>query len=381
MKPDEFMNQKYGLSENPFLDRIAREIWLETWVDRKEELGKWKKIILDSALVEKNYIVFIIGDYGRGKTLSLLKVTDEAKQYNTILPVYLNFKEEQRTKNPGLDFMFRIFRGIDFRELGRKGTNRELKNALDSISDDLDEVRNVLAKTYLGNGEEKKLALYFLRGEIKPTRADLRKLGVIRKIEDVDIAKEYLAGLLGFIKGRGFSTLLLAIDEFEYLFSLVTKPQRSIYLALLRGLYDFPVGMNRNVGDIAKMTFFIAISEDGRRRLKDMEKEERSGGGPIQPLLRRVDAETSLKPFDKNETKELVVKRLRFNRIKGKYQNRPLIPFKEDFVKFIYEITRGEPADIITKCAHVLDAGLEKGVSLLDKNFAKKALRERGGNS
>lgn len=94
--------------------------------------------------------------------------------------------------------------------------------------------------------------------------------------------------MLCFIKNLGYKSLLLAIDEFEYLFSLVSKSQYSIYLALLRGLYDFPIGLNINSNKVANMVFFIAISEDGWTKLKDLEKREISQGGPIIPLLERV---------------------------------------------------------------------------------------------
>lgn len=377
MKPDKFIEEKYGLKGNPFLDDIARGIWLKTWVNREEELKEWGKVISDAVSSTKNYIVFITGSYGRGKTLSLLKIIDEAKKYDAILPKYLTFKGEQKPKNPGLDFIFRIFKSMDFEKLKVTRNETELGKAIEYLPADLEEVKVILRKIYLGEKDEQKLALYFLKGEIKPTQAQLKKLEVIRKVEDIDIAKEYLAGILGFMKGLGFSTLLLAIDEFEYLFSLVPKPQQDIYLALLRGLYDFSFE-SKDVGDIANMAFFIAISEDGWRNLKEMEKKEISSGGPIQPLLDRVDAETVLTAFDKHQTRELVEKRLRFNRIKGKYEQEPLIPFTNDFIEFLYDKTNGEPRAIITRCSHVLDVGLEKGIALLDKNFAQKALEERG---
>jgi len=377
MKPDKFIEEKYGLKGNPFLDVVAREIWLNTWVNREEELKEWGKIISDAVSSTKNYIVFIIGSYGRGKTLSLLKIIDEAKKYDAILPNYLTFKEEQKPKNPGLDFIFRIFKSMDFEKLKVTRSETELEKAIEYLPSDLEEVKTVLRKIYLGESNEGKLALYFLKGEIKPTQSQLKKLEVIRKIEDVDIAKEYLAGVLGFIKSLGFSTLLLAVDEFEYLFSLVPKSQQNIYLALLRGLYDFSLG-SRGVGDIANMALFIAISEDGRRNLNEMEKKEIYSGGPIHPLLDRIDSETVLTVFDKHQTRELIEKRLRFNRIEGKYEQEPLIPFTNDFIEFLYDKTNGEPRAIIARCSHVLDVGLEKGVALLDKIFAQKALEERG---
>ena len=377
MKVERFSEEKYGLKGNPFLDDIAREEWLKTWVNREEQLEEWTKIIFNAISSTKNYIAFVIGDYGRGKSLSLLKIIDESKKHKEILPVYLNFKGEEKSK-PGLDFMFRIFKSINFDDTRKDNKKNDLENAIESLPDDLDEAKIILKKIYLGE-EERKLALYFLRGELKPTQSQLKKLEVLRKIDSVDIAKEYLSGFLGFIKKLGYSTLLLAVDEFEYLFSLVPKTQQSIYLALLRGLYDFPLGVSKKVNDIANMAFFIATSESsGWYRLEEMGKKEASTGGPIEPLLDRVDAKTILGVFDKEQTRKLIESRLRYNRIKGKYEDKPLIPFTDDFVEFIHEETGGLPRKIIVRCGHVLDVGLAERISLLDKEFARKALEERG---
>ena len=377
MKVERFSEEKYGLKGNPFLDDIAREEWLKTWVNREEQLEEWTKIISNAISSTKNYIAFVIGDYGRGKSLSLLKIIDESKKHKEILPVYLNFKGEEKSK-PGLDFMFRIFKSINFDDTRKDNKKNDLENAIESLPDDLDEAKTILKKIYFGE-EERKLALYFLRGELKPTQSQLKKLEVLRKIDSVDIAKEYLSGFLGFIKKLGYSTLLLAVDEFEYLFSLVPKTQQSIYLALLRGLYDFPLGVSKKVNDIANMAFFIATSESsGWYRLEEMVKKEASTGGPIEPLLDRVDAKTILGVFDKKQTRKLIERRLSYNRIKGKYGDKPLIPFTDDFVEFIHEKTGGLPRAIIVRCGHVLDVGLAERISLLDKEFARKALEERG---
>lgn len=130
-------------------------------------------------------------------------------------------------------------------------------------------------------------------------------------------------------------------------------------------------------GDLANMVFFIAVSEDGYRRLNELEKQERSQGGPIQPLMDRVTAVIVLTAFSRQDTELLVQNRLSYDRIKGKFEDRPLIPFTEDFIDFIHQRTRGELRDIIKLCSQVLDVGLEKGVTQLDAAFAQKALEER----
>jgi len=397
-----FIQEKYGLKDEKevletFRVDVSRKKQLKWWINREEELKKWRKVIKESIKLNKNYIVFIIGSYGRGKTLSLYKLIDEAESHKEIYPVYLNFKGEEKSK-AGLDFIFRIFRNVNFFKLRNSKTDEEVKYAIENLPETFEEPKNVFNKIYFtenNNSQQKlftkktqvqieknklvsRLALSFIRGEIKPTTLQLNQLGIIRKIENIDIAKEYFAALLCFMKNLGYKALLLAVDEFEYLFSLVPKSQHSIYIALLRGLYDFPSGIDIEPENIANIVFFIAVSEDGWTSLKEMEKREISVGGPTVALLDRIDPPTVLRAFNKVQTRELIIKRLKYNRIAGKFEDKPLIPFTEDFVDFIYEKTRGEPRAIITRCGHVLDAGLAKRVPLLTREFAQEVLKERG---
>jgi hypothetical protein len=229
------------------------------------------------------------------------------------------------------------------------------------------------------NEDEKRIAVPFVRGEITATQRQLKLLEVVRKIDNVDLAKEYLIGILYFLKISGFSTLVVAVDEFEYLFSLVSKSDQSIYLALLRGLYDLPIQVPDKLKNrTANMVLFIGISESGMQRLTELENIEKSTGGPINPLMRRITDKVLLNPLKKDYVRKLIEKRLSLNRVKGMYEKEPLIPFTEDYVDYIYKITGGRPSDIIVRCDHVLDVGLERRISKLTAEFAKEVFKERG---
>jgi len=389
---DRFLREKYGLKETVIEDfsrKKADREDLKFWTDREEEVKDWISILEKSIKIQENFIAFIIGSYGRGKTLSLLKIIDEAeKNYvDSIFPVYLSFLGEEKPSKPGLDFIFRIFKSIDFDKLVRNRKYNDITEAINKIPESFNESKNLFKVIYkkqlflqkpATKDENAKMALYFLRGEIKPTASQLKKLGIMRKIENIDIAKEYLAAILCFMKNLGYKALLLSIDEFEYLFSLVSKSQYSIYLALLRGLYDFPMGLDISSDTLANMVLFIGISEDGWSKLQEIEKKEISEGGPTQPLMRRVDLKTTLLNFDKKNTEKLIKKILSYNRIAKKFEKNPLIPFTKDFVDYIYELTEGLPSAVKVRCAQVLDAGIADRVSLLTKEYAQKVLEERG---
>jgi len=371
-----FMEEEYGLRESPFKRRVATDQELPTWVDREEELRRWTKVLEDSVKnPHTNFLVFIIGDYGTGKTLSLFKISNEAKKFERIYPIYLNLISEQRPKNPGLDFLQRIFREIKFEAI------RVKTDDLNYLKKFFPEPATIFETIYFSNDEEiKRLCLTFLRGEIKPTQSQLRTMRVLRKIDDVEIAKEYLKATLYLLNCSGLSTLVVTIDEFEYLFSLVPKPSQSIYLALFRELVDLHKSIEEEElrGKIANIAFFVGISEHGWGKLKELEKIETSTGGPIIPLMERVNDVVTLGPLNKEYSKALIERRLSFNRVKGTYEQDPLIPFTQDFVDYIYKLTQGNPRDIIVRCEYVLDAGIERRVRRLTAEFAREVFKEKG---
>lgn len=397
LEEEKFIISKYGLRQsalNAFSDKVARPEHLIWWTDRVDEIKQWHQIIEKASKTKNNYLSFIIGSYGRGKTLSLLKIDEEAERYPHIIHVFLNLKGEEKS-TPGLDLLFRIFRSIDFYGIVKKIEPKDLNEIIASIPDSFKDLKNTLKAIYFGKVDAfqtsmfsdvvalkeqpiSEIALNFIKGYITPNPTQLKEIGVIRKIDKVDIAKEYLAGLLLFFKRIGYSTFVITIDEVEALFSLVTKSQQSIYIALLRSLYDFPMGTPINKEEIANMVLFLGISESGWSSLEEMKNKEQSVGGPTVPLIERVDNSTFLGVFNKEQTRELIEKRLKYNRSDDKFEEQPLIPFTEDFVIYVHEITGGEPRQILVRCGHVIDAGIAEKVTKLDKKFALKVLKERG---
>nr|WP_320161400.1 BREX system ATP-binding domain-containing protein [uncultured Methanoregula sp.] len=396
---NDFIIENYHLKNktevlNTFLKRIPAERSLIWWVDREKDLKSWNKILNDSRELNKSYITFIIGSYGRGKTLSLYKIHEEAEKYPELFPISLNFLGEEKSTG-GLDFVFRIFRNINFDKLVEGKDPKTIKNAIEKIPDEFSDSRSILRAIYQENlfkewlidenthktksssqrSPKSQKALLFLQGEVKLTPADVKTLGIQRKIDKIDNAKKYLAGLLIFIKNIGYNSLILTIDEFEYLFSLVPLNQRSIYIALLRGLYDLPSELRIDSTKIANLVFFIAVSEDGWVTLKNLSDKEVLYGGPTVPFMDRVDLYSTLGTFNKKNTSDLISERLKHNR-DGTHLNEPLIPFTDDFVEYIFKNTRGEPRDIITQCGRVLDTGIAQRIPKLTKKFAQEVLEQ-----
>ena len=97
----------------------------------------------------------------------------------------------------------------------------------------------------------------------------------------------------------------------------------------------------------------------------------------MNPFLRRIVTPTTLKRLTPDEAKKLIELRLSKQRT-GSKPYKPLIPFTETFVKFIYELSNGVPHFVVSYCHEILRKGLEESVPLLTKDYAKKVLREVG---
>jgi hypothetical protein len=363
---NKFEQEKYYLERNPFTGYRATRDDLKFWVDRKEEIEKWKKVIRESLNnPNNNYISFIVGDYGVGKSLSIYKIEEICKEYSDVFPLEFTFLGEEKLKNPGINFIQRIFKFVNFEEIKLK------EDQIRKLCSFSKEVCNIYQKIFFGDSEIKDITLSFLRGQLVPNQSQLKKLEISRKINDIDIAKEYFKGFLYLLKVAGYSTLVFIIDEFEYLFSLVPKAQRDIYFALIRGLYDLQPKIKDEA--IANMVFFLGVSKEEFRKLE----ERKEIGGPVVPFLRRTYSVNELVPLKKVDVKELIELKLKYNRVQKRFERDLLIPYTEDFVDFIWKNTGGKPGDIIKKCGHVLDIGLKYRVSKLTKKFAIEALNER----
>lgn len=363
-----YLEQLYDLSENPFAS------WTDPTVDmagRQEEGTKWTQAIEMRKGGRANAIHFIVGDYGLGKTLSLYKITQQYADDPEVLAIFMKMLPEDKVRNFGVDFIQRIFRRIPDKVF----ECFDVKD-IDALRQVYPEPATIFEKILFGVRD----ARLFLRGEVSFTTTQLPKLGVRRRIDRTDIAQEYLLGFLFLIKRLRFGTLLVAVDEVEYVFSQMRGANISLVFNTLRALYDLldSPAASELPSPPANMIFFLAISAAGWSRLNDLSRREQTEGGPFQALMRRFGKTIVLNPLDKAETRELIEVRLRRNRVTGKYENQPLIPYDESFVKYVFELSLGNPGEIVKYCDYALEEGLREKAKLLDRSFAERAFVAHG---
>lgn len=368
MSAQPYLEKVYKLKVNPFESRTDPTVDM---AGRQQEKAAWIRAVERRRGRGANAIHFIVGDYGSGKTLSLHKITQQYANDSEIMAVFMKMLPEDKVSRFGVDFIQRVFREVPIEVLKR--FDRQ----------DIDVLREVYpdpAKIFERISFDDDEARLFLQGEVSFTAAQMSKLGVRRKIDKTHIAEEYLLGFLFLVKRIGISTLLLAVDEVEYVFSQMRGANISLVFNTLRALYDLldTPSARQLPSPPANMIFFLGISSAGWTKLNDLGQREQTEGGPFQPLMRRFGKIIELSPLNEAETRELIERRLRRNRVTGEYEDQPLIPYDESFVEYVSGLSLGNPGEVVKYCDYALEEGLREKAKLLDKDFAEKAFIAHG---
>lgn len=360
-----YLEQIYKLRRNPFASRVDPNVDM---AGRRKEETEWTIAIDRFIGSDANAIHFIVGDYGSGKTLSLYKIVEQYKENTHVLPVFMKMLPEDKIPKFGVDFIQRIFRQVQA-DIYRRF---DLKNI--EILENVYPEPAIIFRRIVLRGDD---AIEFIRGQRSFSITELTKMGVRHKIDRTDIAKDYLLSFLFLLKSIEIFTLLLAVDETEYVFSQMRGKDIALVFNALRAFYDL-TAIHKLPTSTANMIFFFGISTAGWEYLKNLERREQTQPGPIQPLMRRFGEHIELGPLNIDETRELIEKRLRTNRVTGKYNSQPLIPYDETFVEYVFELSLGNPGEIVKYSDYALEEGLKEKAKFLNKNFAEKAFVAHG---
>lgn len=364
-----FLRSKYRLKKDPFDSRVDLTAPM---ANRQEACEKWTQVVERRKGLTGSSLNFIVGDYGLGKSYTLYQIGEQFRRDKQVLPVYLKFLPEDTVQRFGLDFIQRILRTVPSQRLSLKlqqGVPKKLGAFFPDVA--------AVWEKYFANDE---LAATYLRGDRQLTAAELKELGTRRRLASTEVAKEYLLAFLYILRRARVATLLLLIDEVEYVFSQMRGAKIANVFNTLRDLYDLPQSPRAlEFGEpLSNIVFFFGISQAGWTRLTELERREQREAGPFQPLLDRKEEVIELLPLKKAETRELIELRLRRDRVKRVLLDKPLIPYTQDFVEYIYQLTRGNPRHVVERCDLVLLDGLRDMVPELNKTFAMQVLASHG---
>lgn len=370
--------------------RAASEEDLDYWVGRTRETLAWKDQLtrLGSTTLSYNWLEFVVGSYGRGKTLALLRIKRDALMSpGTCWAFYLTYVGEEGLKPR--DFLTKLLLAADLDGLAKRHNKNELLAALGRIPDRYQDAHNAFAAILMVS-TSKSISKSDIAQDIFQTRLrrrhdlanewlsgqnlsmkDAAEVGVVGKMNRVDSAIKCLLALRILLKALGYSSMVVCVDEYEYLFGIIGRKAAAPHLALLRHLFDSRSPDEATSATMANLGLFLAMTESGWKALNDMGQREKGLGGPVSALLERGDA-TVLPSLTLDEARELIAVRLRKDHTDP--ASDPILPFTDDFVAYIWASTEGSPRKIYVACDVVVTIGLRERVSTLTADFARHVL-------
>jgi len=372
--------ERYYLKDNPF-DIFSHE---HNMADRKDV---WDTITksLESAFSGKGPRYFVVlGDYGVGKTYMLERVFKwVSKEQTDVLTVYSRkdvfyerrlalMESEPKWSKFGLDLIMRIFDNIEPAKL----TSAMKKAKLDKTSK--------FKVLFAAISQDDRYAFTYIRGEKIPA-TESKRLGVPPAITDSPSSLTLFFEFLVAIKSAGYSSLLILVDEFEYL-SMQGEKKITQVLNTFRKIFDdFGDYAGAHQGQVAKPIFVFATSPGGWDRLKELQAAaiKKTGGAGIAPFMERVSPKDmiTLQPFSFENTLELVQFRLAEARSDPKKAIDPLFPFTREAIYYVHEVSFNKPRNVIQCCSILLEDALEKNLNLIDSRDAATILYKYGISS
>ena len=345
---------------------------------REELFSKVVGVIGDFTEAQSNRGIMLIGDYGMGKTFTLIKIGQSFAAQKHILVVRLPLLPSDPAPKFGVDFAKRLYATIGKERLAELCQNSSL-NFLGSVDEVIGRIFEYLS---LESNGAKELSYDYIASSEPLTKSELAQLGVRRPLTSTAAAFESFFGLMCLAKSNQISSLLILVDEMEYLFTEKTSAKAAEVINNLRALLDLyseKVARGINPDVFSNLIFVYAISDDGFAKLQTYEQRRPSRiAGGWMPFLDRISSgyRFFLEPLTRQETEQLIELRMSVDPLRHKQQPQPpFIPYTEEFIDYIYQLTGGNPRKIVAYCGVVLYEGLRKGISRIDKDFAKLTLK------
>ena len=371
MSFEDFKN--YGLKANSFL--IERQDL--PMVNREENLDTIRAIIREYVQENASAIMVIFGDYGMGKSFTLQNLLKRFKdneewvgQGSHLYPIFLKSMEPEQKGA----YLVNLYRQI-MKSIMESGIKQLVGSVKDPAINKLFEIIQMAAQ-----GDQ--AANDWLIGR-NISAKDKERLRVVFKVTDYNEVPDLIFELLEIIKASGFQSLVLLIDEWEFLMSIVSKPKLFAVVRELQRLYDTFGEKSQDWRDKhASLITIIASSEGAWLKFMDVTQEEasRSGGGStIITFLRRINTKgrVELAPLTSNHIAELLTTRMLPDRLYG-YENKGIWPFTSDYTDLMERVTHGIPSRVLSYSSLVLSEGRKRGKLEIDAPFAEEILKEYG---
>lgn len=349
-------------------------------VGRDAEWAALERILHSVRSSRAPTIGVLLGTYGAGKTFLLWHLAKSVRPAHRsgILaapPIRLLAPEQKRDYTR--DLVLRWFQKAQ-EELDDLMPRLRGELAIADAPPRLKRFVNALAG--LADPEKARISRILLRGgKILKKEAASLEVEDLLVIKTNDDASTLLQALQWMVSAVGVTAVALLVDETEYVENLPGKSGTAV-LDSLKHLWDQQAELVSETPEVAGLALILSSTPTFWQRVGSETQTEvrrgRSGAG-VTPFLARILPSNIIEipsELSSKEARRLIVNRMSVQR--DRKPSPPIIPFTEDYVSYVYELSQGLPRRIIEICAIVLDAAEQRGVTEIDRSAAVKILEE-----
>jgi hypothetical protein len=197
------------------------------------------------------------------------------------------------------------------------------------------------------------------------------------QIKTNDDAIEVLQALQVIVHWAGIEAVALLIDEAEFIDGLPRVQQTAVFDSI-KNLWDQEVALFSSDVQAAQLVMVLAATPTfwqlRTQQLRGEQQKARVVVG-LTPFVARIPQENIIEmptELALGEARELIVSRMSEAR-DGKEE---LIPFTDDYVDYVYELTQGLPRTIIEVCATVVSEAARRKLKKIDQAAARQILKD-----
>jgi Cdc6-like AAA superfamily ATPase len=369
----------FGLNGNPFPYAGVPDEHPNVYVGQEEVMERVNSVLSSTVTSRQSNHLIITGSYGNGKSHTLKFIKSQIRdQYTTrsdtkicigyvsqpgetFLDIYTKFLYDlgydfiktlsesylgqiahRMSKDKQIEANVRKGQGWEQISKGEVLISDVVPQAIKTLNNNIKFIDFTRAFLSISYEENSIYSWEWLCGEgVDYTKR--RELSLGKNLNDTNSIRAFIA-LKQILKELGYVSLVLLIDEFEYIETLPSLKKQKL-LNSIRHIIDV---------NAEGLSIIIACAPEVWQSIVS----------EYHAFSERIAKETNLKPLDQEKIRILLISYLNNKRIQ---KGDSLEPFSDLTIEKIFAISQGNTRRIISLCSQALDASLEDNKKGIDE--------------
>lgn len=350
-------------------------------VGRRSEWESLLRMVAETRNARSPILGLLLGTYGSGKSFMLWQLAGAlapATKTKVLASNPVRLIDPEQKKDFTKSLILRFFsRGLDY-EKNLAAVLRSARFDVEKAPIGLRPFVALLAALAEPAGEAAARRV-LSGGRILRKEAEEAGFPEITQVRTSDDALSLLQALQLLVKSAGVEAVVMLVDEAEYIDGL-GKSQRVAALDSLKHLWDEQVAFFSRGSDAAQLLMVFAGTPSFWQNLKGPVLSEGGRGEssvgitPFIQRIRKADIIEMPAELGADEARQLIVGRM--SEVRPGSTRGDIIPFADDYVSYVYELSQGLPRQIIEICSVVLTEAAQRNLKSIDRSAAKKILRD-----